>query len=45
MVAGITQKSVTRERSRQVEGTQWVKQYRNGICRLGEYYVGQPITR
>jgi len=43
--AGITQKSVTRERSRQVEGTQWVKQYRNGICRLGEYYVGQPITR
>ncbi len=43
--AGITQRNVTRQSSRQVEGTEWIKKYRNGFCRLGEYYVGQPITR
>ena len=43
--AGITQKHVTRQRRRQVEGTEWVKKYRNGFCRLGEYYVGNPVVR
>jgi tRNA U34 5-carboxymethylaminomethyl modifying GTPase MnmE/TrmE len=43
--AGITQKEVVKERSREVEFTQWERRYRNGLCRTGEYYVGRPSTR
>ena len=43
--AGIKQTDVTKQRSRHIEGTQWEKRYRNGLCRIGEYYVGRPVVR